>query len=386
MAPGGNPVSSVSELTDAQQRVIERLYEGKYAAAIADEVNVTRQAVSKHVRKLEEKGLITEHAGETAFYRRSLGQGTSFKIYGLTDAGLQALREAQGLGPGETPRTPSTGLTEPPPGQYEDVNEPAVHNAPAERGPRVEVHNYRSQDPDRGRPSQALATQRSRAQQLDPPLGRERPRRLPRSHHPTPAARRRRGPLGRDRRGAGAPEARQSDRAARGRLRARVGRARVPLHLRARQGQGRCHRPPAGRRPRPRRRGAGDDRRHARARHDPRDRRPGGRRPRRGSQHRRARPRTPTSCAARRRSCRCSRPRAQSRRCPRSSSAARSRSGSARRACRRRCSWSRRCAARWGRCACSVQADVGAQADGNIPKPVCIPGGHAELGFTWTAG
>jgi len=137
-------VSSVPELTDAQQRVIERLYEGKYAAAIADELDVTRQAVSKHVRALEDKSLITEHAGETAFYRRSLGQGTSVKIYGLTDAGLEALRQAQGLGPGETPRTPSQGLTEPPPGQADDVNEPAVHNAPAEREaePRVEVHNF----------------------------------------------------------------------------------------------------------------------------------------------------------------------------------------------------------------------------------------------------
>ena len=48
-------MSEVPELTDAQQRVIERLYEGKYAAAIANELDVTGQAVSKHVKKLEEK-------------------------------------------------------------------------------------------------------------------------------------------------------------------------------------------------------------------------------------------------------------------------------------------------------------------------------------------
>jgi len=143
-------VSSVPELTDAQQRVIERLYEGKYAAAIADELDVTRQAVSKHVKNLEEKGLITEHPGETAFYRRSLGQGTSVKIYGLTDAGIEALRKAQGLGPGETPRTPSQGLTEPPPGQGDPINEPPVHNAPPERGPRVEVHNFEVKIPVEG--------------------------------------------------------------------------------------------------------------------------------------------------------------------------------------------------------------------------------------------
>lgn len=141
-------MSRVPELTPAQQRVIEHLYEGHYAAAIAKQLDVTRQAVHKHVKALENQGLITEHPGETAFYRRSLGQGTSVKIYALTDKGMTALRHAQGLGPSETPTSSSGGLTGPPPGVGEDVNEPTLHTAPPRDQPRVEVHNFEVKIPD----------------------------------------------------------------------------------------------------------------------------------------------------------------------------------------------------------------------------------------------
>jgi len=143
-------VSSVPEPTDAQQRVLERLYEGKYATAITDEPGLTRQAVNEHVRNFEDNGLTTEHPGETAFHRRSLGPGASVEIYGLTDAGMAALRKAQALGEGETPRTPSEGVPSGPPGQGDEVNEPAVHDAPPHREPRVEVHNFEVKVPVEG--------------------------------------------------------------------------------------------------------------------------------------------------------------------------------------------------------------------------------------------
>ncbi len=150
MAPWGGGLSDVPSVTPAQRRVLEHLYEGKYAAAIADELDVTRQAVHKHVKALEGKGLICENPGETAFYRRTLGPGASIKIYGLTNAGLEALRRAHDPGKEPDPDASTTGLTRASAGVGEPVNETGLHNAPRAREPRVEVHNFEVKIPVEG--------------------------------------------------------------------------------------------------------------------------------------------------------------------------------------------------------------------------------------------
>lgn len=125
MSGAGQPLSTT------RRRVLELLYEGDYPSSIAQRLKLSRQAVQKHTAALARAGLVAENRAETDFYRRSLGAGTSVKIWGLTEAGLGALQDDQ--------RQP--GLTRGSPGVAEAVNLPPVHNRPL-REPRVEVHNF----------------------------------------------------------------------------------------------------------------------------------------------------------------------------------------------------------------------------------------------------
>lgn len=124
---GGGAVS----LSPTQRRVLQLLYEGAYAASIAQRLKLTRQAVTYHVRRLEAAGYIRENHAETSFQRRTLGGPTTLKVFGLTEAGLRALQEEPRQGP-LTPASP--GVTE----AVKDV--PLLNRAPRE--PRVEVHNF----------------------------------------------------------------------------------------------------------------------------------------------------------------------------------------------------------------------------------------------------
>lgn len=86
--------------------------------------------MSHHVRALLREGLIIEDVAQTAFYRRSLGEGTAIVVYGLTDRGLEALQAAR-----------QTPLTEGSAGAGAPVKGQPLHRAlPPE--PRVEVHNF----------------------------------------------------------------------------------------------------------------------------------------------------------------------------------------------------------------------------------------------------
>jgi predicted ArsR family transcriptional regulator len=111
MAGERDPLSGTHRLSDTRLRVLALLYEGKYGPTIAQELDVTRQAVYRHIRELEADGLVVEDPVETDFYRRSLGGGTSIKVYGLTDEGSRSsTASSAGARSPETPRKPFSKL------------------------------------------------------------------------------------------------------------------------------------------------------------------------------------------------------------------------------------------------------------------------------------
>lgn len=134
MAPGGGGLTG-GQLSDTRVQVLLHLYNRSYAAAIAEELDLTPQAVGRHVRAMVRDGLIQEDPIETAFWRRSLGGGTRAKFYALTDEGLAVLEREFGHAPDE-------GLSSPSRGPAEQDKAPTLHRRTEPAEPRVEVHNF----------------------------------------------------------------------------------------------------------------------------------------------------------------------------------------------------------------------------------------------------
>lgn len=106
----------LKRLEGRRLKVLVKLAEGRYPAAIGEQLKVSRQAVEYHVRVLLQAGFIHEDRPNTAVQRNALGGG-AMKLYALTDAGRAALDAA---------------MSKPlPPG----AEAPLL-------SPRVEVHNF----------------------------------------------------------------------------------------------------------------------------------------------------------------------------------------------------------------------------------------------------
>lgn len=86
-------MARLKPLTDRRLRILRLLAAGRYPAAIAKELQVSRQAVDQHVAALVQEGYVHVDRPMTALQRNALGGG-AMKVYGLTDAGRAAVAEA----------------------------------------------------------------------------------------------------------------------------------------------------------------------------------------------------------------------------------------------------------------------------------------------------
>jgi DNA-binding transcriptional ArsR family regulator len=77
-----DPVNPFEALGDANRRAIVELLRGgdRSVQALADELPISRPAVSRHLRLLKEAGLVTDRADGTR------------RLYRLHDQGLEAVR------------------------------------------------------------------------------------------------------------------------------------------------------------------------------------------------------------------------------------------------------------------------------------------------------
>jgi DNA-binding transcriptional ArsR family regulator len=91
----------LTALEGLRLEVLRRLAEGRYPAAVAQDLGLTRQVVQYHVRCLLSAGFLHEDRAASSLQRNALGGGP-MKLYGLTDQGHRALGEAmsKSLSPG----------------------------------------------------------------------------------------------------------------------------------------------------------------------------------------------------------------------------------------------------------------------------------------------